>query len=465
MEKRTKEEFLKDLNFPKAPEISIMPPGPKAQALLKRQVKVDSQVFSYPRMVPLAPVDGQGATIMDADGNYYIDLSGGVGVLNAGHSNPEVVNAIKHQVGLMTHGLDFPNPVRIEMSEKLRHIAPGDLRDKCKVFLCGPTGADSIEAAIKLSRFNTKRPTIIAFEGGWHGVTGASLSATGKRDIRIDFLPTMPEFFHVPYAYCYRCPFGLSYPECEIECAKFLEHVVRDPDSGATNPGAILLEPIQGEGGVVVPPPEFIREVRRICDEYDLLLIVDEIQTGFGRTGAMFACEEFNLTPDIMCVGKTLGGGLPMAAVLMKEELDTWAPGAHVGTFRGNLLSSAAGLAAIRFIENNDLSTHSSKLGAAAIGRLKEIANSGRHIGEVRGKGLFIGLEFVTDKESKAPAPEVLQKVVRYCFERGVLLWKAGRWNNVGRMMPALVITESLMHSAIDIFAEACAAVESELSA
>jgi diaminobutyrate-2-oxoglutarate transaminase len=455
--------LFENLNYLEAPLINVPPPGPKAKALLDRQIKVDSQVLTYPKMIPLVPEKGLGATVMDVDGNYFIDLSGGVGVLNVGHSHPDVIAAIKEQSEIMIHGLDFPGEARVQLSEKLVEIAPEGLKNNCKVFMCGPTGSDAVEAAVKLAKFNSKKPGIISFEGGWHGVSGAGLAATGKKGVRDIFLPVMPEVFHVPYAYCYRCAFGLTYPSCDLQCAKFLEHVVRDPDSGATNPGCVLIEPVQGEGGIVVPPNGYLKEVRSICDKYGLILIVDEIQTGFARTGAMFASELSKITPDIMCVSKTMGGGIPIAAILMKEELDTWGAGAHVGTFRGNLLSSAAGLATIDFIERTNLARRSAELGSSVLDRLEKIGENSRYIGDVRGKGLFIGMEFVKSKAGKEPAPDILQKTVEKCFQKGVMLWKSGRWNNVGRMMPALVITDQLMSQALDIFTEVYHGIEKEI--
>jgi len=462
MTKTLPESHFEDLNFAEAPKVAGELPGPRAKALIERQQRVDSQVYSYPRMVPLAPAEARGATVRDADGNLFIDLSAGVGVLNAGASHPEVTAAISDQAGTIAHALDFPGEARVALSEKIVSIAPCGLEDGCKVMLCGPTGTDAVEAAVKLARFNTGRATIIAFENGWHGVGGTGLAATGKRAVRQGFLPVMPEVHIVPYAYCYRCPFGLEHPGCQLQCASFLEHVVADPDSGANDPGCVLIEPIQGEGGVIVPPEGYLAEVRRICDDHGLLMIVDEIQTGLGRTGTMYASEYDGITPDIMTTSKTLGGGLPIAAIVMKAELDTWSPGAHVGTFRGNLVAAAAGLAAINVIERDGLCERSAALGAAALDRLAKFAATTRHIGDVRGRGLFIGLEFVEDIETRVPAPEILQAVVARCFAKGVLLWKAGARNNVGRMMPSLVITERHLATAIDVFEEAYLEVEKE---
>lgn len=446
------EPFFKDYNFSQAPNVVVPPPGPKAKDLLERQKKVDSNALVYPYQVPLAPEKGLGATVMDFDQNTYIDFSGGVGVLNVGHSNPEVVKAIKSQAEKLTHALDFPGLPRVRLSEKLVEIAPGEMKKECKVFLCGPTGADAVEAAVKLGKFHSQRPGVISFEGGWHGVTGAGLAATGKKGAKERFLPLMPEVYIVPYAYCYRCAFGLTHPSCDLQCAKYLEHVIRDPDSGVTSPGSILIEPIQGEGGIVVPPDGYLQEVRRIATQYGLILIMDEIQTGFARTGKMFCCENWGVTPDIMTVSKTMGGGLPLAAVIIKKEMDTWPAGAHVGTFRGNLLSCAAGLAAVHFIEENDLIARANDLGRKAMDRLQKIAQKSRFIGDLRGRGLYIGAEFVKDKKSKEPAAEILKTLQERCFQKGLILWKGGRWNNVARFLPALVITEALFMKGLDIF-------------
>jgi len=456
------ESYFEDLNFSEAPKVVGELPGPAARALLDRQAEVDSQVLTYPKMIPLAPECGLGATVKDVDGNYFIDLSGGVGVLNVGHSHPEVVAAIREQADRLVHVLDFPAEKRVELSERLVSIAPGSLKNDSKAFLCGPTGTDAVEAAVKLAKFHSRKPTVISFEGGWHGVGGAGLAATGKKGVRQGFLPVMPEVYHVPYAYCYRCPFGMEYPGCDLQCAKFLEHVIRDPNGGANDPGCVLVEPIQGEGGIIVPPDGYLQEIRRICDDHGLILIMDEIQTGFGRAGAMFASELYDVTPDIMTASKTMGGGVPIAAIVIKKELDTWPPGAHVGTFRGNLLASASGLATINVIERDGLCQRSAEIGGAAIDRLKEFSTATRHIGDVRGKGLFIGMEFVADKQNKEPAADILQDTVARCFEKGLMLWKAGSWGNVGRMMPALVITERLMNQALEIFEEAYLEIEKE---
>jgi len=417
--------------------------------MLAEQRLYDSSALVYPNQVPLALSRGLGATVEDVDGNVFIDFSGGVGALNVGHSNPDVVEAIKRQAERITHGLDFPSEPRLGLTKRLVSLAPGGLRGNSRVLLCGPTGADAIEAAIKLAKFVTKKPGIVSFEGGWHGVSGVSLSLTAKRAAKANYLPGVPEVYFAPYAYCFRCPFKLKHPECGLTCASYLEHLIKDPDTGLAAPGAVLIEPIQGEGGIVVPPKGYLKEIRRICDDNGLLMIADEIQTGFGRTGRMFAVEHEDVTPDIMTVSKSMGSGLPISGIVFKKELDSWQPGAHVGTFRGNALSCAAGLAGIDFIQKHDLVDRSYRLGEKARVACSELMKEHGEIGDVRGSGLFVGLELV--KSDGAPDPALLSELQKACFSDGLILWKGGRAANVARVMPAFVITEELLRRGVSI--------------
>jgi diaminobutyrate-2-oxoglutarate transaminase len=434
-------------------------PGPKSSALLAEQKKYDSNALVYPNQVPLAISRGLGATVMDLDGNVYIDFSGGVGALNVGHSNPEVVEAIKSQAERFAHGLDFPSEPRVALSKKLVELAPGGLKNSSKVLMCGPTGADAVEAAIKLAKFNTKKPGVISFEGGWHGVSGVSLSLTAKRAAKANYLPGVPEVYFAPYPYCYRCPFGMKHPDCGLSCAHYLEHLVKDPDTGLAAPGALLIEPIQGEGGIVVPPEGYMKEIRRICDANGLLLIADEIQTGFCRTGKMFAIEHEVVTPDIMTVSKSMGSGLPISGIVFRKELDTWSPGAHVGTFRGNALSCAAGVAGIEFMEKHDLADRSARLGQKALKSCKDLQTKYDSIGDVRGRGLYVGMEFVKKDAQRSPDPDLLARLQKECFPKGLVVWKGGRAGNVARVMPALVVTEVLLEVGMTILEDGLRAV------
>jgi len=445
------ENDFSEYNLPLAPKVTGAVPGPKSAALLEEQRRYDSKALVYPNQVPLAISRALGATVEDLDGNAFIDFSGGVGALNVGHSNPEVVSAIREQAARFTHGLDFPSESRVALSRNLVELAPGELRNRSKVLLCGPTGADAVEAAIKLTKFHTKKPGIVSFEGGWHGVSGVSLSVTAKRAAKAAYLPGTPEVYFAPYPYCFRCPFGVSHPGCGLACASYLEHMIKDPDTGLASPGGLLIEPIQGEGGIVIPPQGYMKEIRRICDENSLLLIVDEIQTGFCRTGKMFAIEHEGVTPDIMTVSKSMGSGLPISGIVFREELDTWGPGAHVGTFRGNALSCAAGVAGITFMKEHDLAARSAAVGMRVLKRCEEMKDRFDAVGDVRGRGLFVGIEFVKNDGKRTPDPSMLVRLQQMCFQKGLIAWRGGRSANVARVMPALVISDRLIEDGLTI--------------
>jgi len=453
-----------DLSFPEAPKIVTKPPGPRARELLERQKEVDSRAVYYPTVIPTAWEAGRGATIRDVDGNTYIDFVAGISVLNVGHSNPQVVEAVKRQLDRLTHALDIPTAERIAIVEKLVQIAPEGLKGNSKVLFGGPTGSDAIEGALKLAKFNTKHHTFLAFHGAYHGMTGGALSVTSKKAFKTGFLPLLPDIHFAPYAYCYRCAFGKEYPECKMQCVRYVEYLFSDPESGLTDPAAIIVEPIQGEGGFIVPPDGYLKELRRICDENSILLIVDEIQTGFGRAGKMFACEYDGVTPDIMTIAKAVGGiGLPLSGCVIKKELDAWEPGGHLGTFRGNVLACVAGLAAINFTVERGLVERSAREGTHMLRRLEDLQQETKTIGDVRGRGMMVAAEFVEDRQTKKPAIELVKKVQARCLERGVLVWKAGHWPNVIRFLPPLVITRDHMDKGLDVFSEAVKEAERDL--
>ncbi len=451
---------LSTFSFTDAPKIVAGPPGPKSRRLLDKQIKWEGGAVSYPRGAPVAFEEGRGATIKDVDGNIFIDFFGGAGVLNVGHCNPYVVEAVKRQVEKLTHSLDFPTFPRSELVEELIAVAPGSLRNACKVLFGGPTGSDAVEASVKLAKINTGRFALIAFEGSYHGMTGVALSLTADKKFKEKYLPLVPEVHFVPYAYCYRCAFGLEHPECGLRCAAYLEYILENPNSGVVDPAAVIVEPIQGEGGSIVPPPDFIREIRRITEEHSIILITDEIQAGLGRTGRMWSCEHSGTTPDIMTISKGIGGGLPLSAIMYKSELDVWKPGAHIGTFRGHVTAMAAGAAALRFMREYDLPRHAAELGEYMLKRLKEAEEERRYIGDARGLGLMIGVEFVKDKETKEPWPELAREVRLESFKRGVLVELGGHYGNVIRFLPPLVLTEELADRGLDAFLEAVKAVE-----
>ena len=274
-------------------------------------------------------------------------------------------------------------------------------------------------------------------------------------------MPMLPEVHFVPYAYCYRCPFGKEDSDCGLECARYLEHVLEDPKSGVVDPAAIIIEAVQGEGGSLPAPDEFLREVRRLSGEYCIPLIVDEIQAGMSRTGKMWACQHSGITPDIMTVSKGIGGGLPLSVLIFDEELDVWEKGAHVGTFRGNVVAVAAGVAALRFIKKHKLWKYAAELGEDVfLPRLQELQEDSRFIGDTRGKGLMLGAEFVMDKKTKRPWTEFAKDVRKACYQRGLIVEIGGHFSNVVRFMPPLVITRELAEAGLEIFADAVREVE-----
>lgn len=441
-----------DLHFSDAPVIRVTPPGPEAKKLLDRQARLDSKAVVYPLSYPTAWNSAKGATLEDVDGNIYIDLFAGVGVLNVGHQNPFVLEALMKQASKLIHALDFPTRPRIELIEKLVQIAPGNLRNSSKVFFGSPSGGDAVEASLKLARSYSKKPGVIAFEGGYHGQPLGALSVTSKRSFRAGMPCTLP-VARVPYAYCYRCAFGRQYPECSMSCLEYVDHLFKDPESGLAETGTMIVEPIQGESGIVVPPDGFLQGLRKICDENGVVMIVDEVQTGFGRTGKMWACEHSGITPDIVTMAKALGGiGIPNAGIMYRKDLDVWEPAAYVGTFRGNVVAHACGLASIEYLEKNKVIEHANSLGREVLSRLKEMEHESNIIGEARGKGLMLAVEFVEDKKTKKPLTEDVANIQHECFERGVVLWKGGHWPNVIRFLPPLVITKDLMDKALDIF-------------
>jgi len=344
---------FEELSYSDAPLIRTTPPGPLSQEFLDFQLSNEGAAVSYPRGMPMALRRARGATVEDVDGNLYIDFFGGAGVLNVGHGNPAVLDAARAQMEELTHTLDIPSPVRKVMVEQLRQILPAELS---RVFFGGPTGSDAVEAAVKLAKYNTGLYPMIAFEGAYHGMTAGALSLGSGTAFKGDFLPLIPEVHFAPYAYCYRCQFGMDAGNCDLECGRYLEHMIEDSHSGVGEPAAILVEAIQGEGGSIVPDERFLPKIRQICDDYGILMIADEIQAGFCRTGRMFAIEHTGTVPDIMTMSKALGGvGFPISCIAYKEKLDTWPAGKHIGTFRGNLVAFAGGAAAIGFMLENEL--------------------------------------------------------------------------------------------------------------
>jgi len=449
------------LSFADAPSIKVSPPGPISQEYLNYQFSNEGSAISYPRSMPMAIKRAKGATVEDVDGNHFIDFFGGAGVLNVGHSNPDVISAAKQQLNDLTHALDISNPSRRSLVELLLGQLPKELN---RVFFGAPTGSDAVECAIKLAKYNSKRYPVIAFEGSYHGMTAGALSLCSGRTFKEEFLPLIAETHFVPYAYCYRCAFDKSPDTCNSYCAQYLEHKLDDPHSGIAQPAAIIVEAIQGEGGSIVPPDHFLLKLREICTAHNIIFIVDEIQAGFCRTGKMFSFQHTDTIPDIITMSKALGGvGFPISCVAFKEEFNTLPPGAHIGTFRGNVIAFAAGKAAIDFMISNELADHSDRMGKSMLNLLKEIQKDSKIIGDVRGKGLMLGVEFVKDRSSKEPAPEFAAEVRNACFKMGMLIEIGGHYFNVARFLPPLIITEELIQKGAQIFSEAVKKIESSM--
>ena len=449
------------LSFPEAPLIKVSPPGPKSKAFLDFQALHEGAAVSYPHGLPMGLVRGKGATVEDVDGNIYIDFFGGAGVMNVGHSNPDVIAAVSRQLDGITHALDVPTPPRKELVETLVNLLPESLN---KVFFGGPTGSDAVEAAVKLAKINSGRVPMIAFEGAYHGMTAGALSLSSGRAFKEDFLPLLGEVHFIPYAYCYRCAFGKDAEKCDLECAQYLEHILEDPHSGVAKPAAVIVEAIQGEGGSIVPPDGFLPRIKKICAGNGVLLIVDEIQAGFCRTGKTFAWEHTKTLPDIMTMSKALGGvGLPLAGIAYRSELDTWPPGKHIGTFRGNVLAYAAGQAALKFMSDFDLAGYSLSLGKRVLSWLHDVERDSEIVGEARGRGLMLGIELVKDRGTKEPAPDLAIQVRRVCHRNGLLVEIGGHYSNVIRFLPPLVLTEELARKGIEIFEDALNTVAKDL--
>jgi diaminobutyrate-2-oxoglutarate transaminase len=456
------DDEFRNLHLSNSAIIHEKPPGPRSRELLQKQEHSESAAVSYPKAIPIAFAEGKGATLKDVDGNIYIDFFSGAGVLNIGHCNPEVVKAAKEQMGKLTHNLDFPTPIRMELVDEILSVLPDGLRDIAKLLFVAPTGSDAVESAMKLAKFNTGRIGMISFEGAYHGMTAGAITLTANKSLKQSLMPMIPEVHFMPYAYCYRCPFGREYSNCALECAEYIEHVLEDPKSGVVDPAAIIVEAVQGEGGSLPAPDEFLIEVKRISAEYGVPLIVDEIQAGMGRTGRMWSCQHSGITPDIMTISKGIGGGLPLSVLVFDEKLDTWEKGAHVGTFRGNVVAVAAGVATLRFMKKHKLWKHAANLGEDVfLPRLNELQEEIEFIGDTRGKGLMLGVEFVKDKENKKPWSEFAKEVRKACYQRGLIVEIGGHFSNVVRFMPPLVITRELAEAGLDIFTEAVREVES----
>lgn len=434
-------------------------PGPRAREILKRDAATISP--SYPRDYPFVMDHGKGTEVWDVDGNRYLDFAAGIAVCATGHSHPDVVRAIQQQAEKFIHiSSDFYHEKWVTLGEQLNEIAP--FAEDALCFMTN-SGAEAVEAAIKLARFHTRRPRFIGFHGGFHGRTMGALAFTSSKAVQgRGFFPTMSGVTHVPFPNTYRPrlafdPSKGDYGEAVID---YIENVIFVYECPPEDVAAFLVEPIQGEGGYVIPPPSFFPRLRALCDKYGILLIVDEVQTGMGRTGRWWAIEHWGVQPDMVCAAKGIASGMPLGAMIARKSLMDWPPGAHGNTYGGNPISCAAAIETIRLLQESYME-NAAKVGAHALDVLEEIAARHPSIGEVRGKGLMIGVEFVKDKATKERAPEIREAMIHSAFEHGLLLLGCGR--NTVRLTPPLNVTLAEMDEGLSIFEAALTEAEARL--
>ena len=395
-----------------------------------------------------------GAIMVGVDGREYIDFAGGIGVNNVGHCHPKVVNAIKDQADKFIHTcfhVAMYSPY-VDLAAKLNELAPGSFP---KMTMFANSGAEAVENAIKIVRYVKNRSGIICFENAFHGRTYMAMSLTSKiKPYKLGFGPFAPEVYRMPFAYCYRCPIGLAYPKCDTACADYLEeffitHVA--PEATA----AVIAEPIQGEGGFITPPPEYFPKLKKICDKYDLALIIDEVQSGSGRTGKFFAIEHWGIEPDIITLAKSLAGGMPLSAITGRAEMmNKPHVGGLGGTYSGNPVSCNAALAVLEILMEDGLLKRAEELGNTLMERCTSLHEKYEIIGEVRGKGPMIGLELVRDRETKEPAAEETKKIIQRCFEKNLILLSCGSFGNVIRILMPFVITDAQLEKGLAILEE-----------
>lgn len=449
-------------------EKNIELPGPISAQYLDRQSVRESNARSYPRRIQLAIKKAQGIYITDVDGRQYFDCLAGAGTLALGHNHPVVIQAIRDVIdsGLPLHTLDLTTPVKDQFVEELFAALPPNLAENGRIQFCGPSGADAVEAAIKLVKTATGRRSMLSFHGGYHGMTHGSLSMTGNLKAKEAIAGLMPDVHFLPYPYAYRCPFGLDGEISHRVSSHYIESVLADPESGIVPPAGMILEVVQGEGGVIPAPDEWMRNIRRMTEQHNIPLIVDEIQTGFGRTGKLFAFEHSGITPDVLLLSKAIGGSLPLSVVVYHKSLDQWAPGAHAGTFRGNQMAMAAGLASLRFTLEHRLMDHAQTVGDRLQTHLRHIQTQTTCIGDVRGRGLMVGVEIVNplgNANQRGIYPhdgQMARKIQAECLRRGLIVELGGRFSSVVRFLPPLIVTAEQIDSICEIFERAVKAAE-----
>jgi diaminobutyrate-2-oxoglutarate transaminase len=422
-------------------------PGPRSAELLARQEQRESNARTYPRHLPIAIAEGAGSFVRVVDGNVFIDFLAGAGVLSLGHNHPELVRVVAEQLGRHTHGLDFPTPAKDAFVEAQLSMLPPGMRERMRIHFCGPTGANAVDAALKLCKTATGRGDIVSFQGGFHGSSHAAMAVTGLVEQKSPVPNGVPGIHFFPFSYCGRCPLGLSPDTCSTNCAYYLEHSLRDSNGGVPLPAAVILELVQGEGGVVPAAVSFAQRVRQLTRELGIPLVVDEVQTGCGRTGTWFAFEQYGIEPDVVVASKALSGiGQPVSIIIYDQQLDTWAPGAHTGTFRGNQLAFAAGTEAVRIVQRDGLLENVRERGRQVDQLLAPLVDL-PWVREIRGVGLMWGIE-LADPDTGRPAGELARAVQARALRRGVILECGGRDDCVVRMLPPLNVTADVVDTA-----------------
>lgn len=439
---------------------------------IDRQSDFESSARSYPRKFPFALKKAKGSWVEDVEGNRYLDFLCGAGTLALGHNDDEVNAAMVEliQSGSPLHTLDLTTPVKDRFVQTILDHLPGTLKDNAKIQFCSPSGTDATDAAIKLCKTATGRSTVIAFHGAFHGMGHGALSLTGNLAAKTPVANLMPGVQFMPYPNSYRCPFGLGGEAGAQACSAYFERMLKDPESGVTKPAAVILEAIQGEGGVIPAPASFLQTVRRVTAELDIPLICDEIQCGMGRSGRLFAFEHAGITPDVILASKAIGGSQPMAVVIYNRKLDKWAAGAHTGTFRGNQLAMAAGTVVLNRVSNPAFLAEVTRKGDRLKAELEKLKDEVSIIGDVRGTGLMLGVEFI-DPNGKVdimghpePSGEIAARIQHLCFEDHLVMEKGGRNGSVMRCLCALTVSDEEIDTMLSIFGKAVRKVDGDVT-
>ncbi|MGY1623364.1 aspartate aminotransferase family protein [Geodermatophilus sp. SYSU D00965] len=425
-------------------------PGPRSAELLDRQDRRESRARTYPRHLPIAIAEAAGSRVRDLDGNVFIDFLTGAGVLSLGHNHPDLVRVVAQQLTRHTHGLDFPTPAKDAFTDAQLAMLPEGMRDRMRVHFCGPTGANAVDAALKLCKTATGRGDVLSFQGGFHGSSHAAMAVTGLVEQKSPIRNGVPGIHFFPFSYCGRCPVQLTPDTCTTNCVGYLESSLTDSNGGIPLPAAVILELVQGEGGVIPATVQFARRVRELTRSLGIPLVVDEVQTGCGRTGTWYAFEQYGIEPDVIVTSKALSGiGQPVALIIYDEWLDTWAPGAHTGTFRGNQLAFAAGAEAVRIVRRDGLLDNVRARGHQIDRRLAPLQDL-PWVREVRGMGLMWGVE-LADPGTGRPAGQLARDVQHRALRRGLILECGGRDDCVVRLLPPLNVTAETVDLACHI--------------